>query len=67
MGVFNFAFLSGYKTYIVAFAMGAVAIAEGMLGWDVPNVDLTGDWFETLMLALGLGFLRNGVATDTAA
>ena len=57
-----FTALDGYKTYIVVAALVLVALAEGVLHWDIPGVDLTGNWVEALLAALGLGALRNGVA-----
>jgi len=55
------AFLSGYKTYIVAFLMvliGVVSLVTGELSWTefLNSPDLL-----ILLNGLGLGFLRAGV------
>lgn len=50
--------LSGYKTYIVAAMVAAIAICEGLLGVDIPGAEMQGDWLTFLMGALGLGALR---------
>ena len=54
--------LSGYKTYIVAIALAFVGIVEGILGFDIPGVQVDQNWFLILLNALGLGALRAGVA-----
>ena len=54
--------LSGYKTYIVAAALAVVGIIEGVLGIDIPGVQVDDNWFLVLLNALGLGALRAGVA-----
>jgi hypothetical protein len=48
------AFISGKKTYLVAFVVGAVAAAQH-LGYELPP-----GTFE-LLAALGLGSLRAGI------
>lgn len=50
--------LPGYKTYIVAAMVAAIAVCEGLLGIDIPGADMQGDWLTFLMTALGLGALR---------
>lgn len=50
--------LSGYKTYIVAAMVAAIAVCEGLLGIDIPGAEMHGDWLTFLMGALGLGALR---------
>lgn len=54
--------LKGFKTYIVSAIIIAGAIAEGLLGWDIPGVDLKAHWVEAIMTALGLSALRGGIA-----
>lgn len=53
--------LSGYKTYIVAAMVAAIAIMEGMLGIDIPGAEMQSDWLGFVLAALGLGALRNGM------
>jgi hypothetical protein len=53
--------LSGYKTYIVAFMLAAIALVEGALGIDIPGAEISQDWVLILMNALGLGALRSGL------
>jgi len=55
-------FLSGYKTYIVAAMLALVGIVEGLLGMDIPGVELDENWMLILLNAFGLGALRAGVA-----
>jgi hypothetical protein len=50
--------LSGYKTYIVAFMLAAIALVEGVMGIDIPGAELTDDWVSVVLAALGLGALR---------
>lgn len=52
---------SGWKTYAVALALAAVALAEGVLGMPVPGVTLDDNWLLVLLNALGLATLRHGV------
>ena len=53
--------LSGYKTYIVAVMLAAIALCEGVLGIDIPGAEMTDDWVGTVLAALGLGTLRLGL------
>lgn len=58
------AFLSGYKTYILAALILLVAAAETFLGTDVPGFDLSlGDAF---MVSLALITGRTGAKADVA-
>jgi hypothetical protein len=54
--------LQGYKTYIVAAMVAAIAIVEGVFGIDIPGADVQADWFTYLLAALGLGALRSAVS-----
>lgn len=54
--------LDGKKTYILAFAMICLVVVEKGLGIDVPNYDPGPDWFNDILVALGLGTLRAGIA-----
>ncbi|MDP9137455.1 MAG: hypothetical protein M3N38_04675 [Pseudomonadota bacterium] len=53
--------LQGYKTYIVAAMVAAIALIEGLGGIDIPGASVQGDWFTYLLAALGLGALRSAV------
>lgn len=53
-------FLSGYKTYIVAVAMVLYAVG-GFYGHSMSSSDA----ITTILQALGLGALRNGIAAVT--
>ena len=50
--------LSGYKTYIVAAMVVAIAVVEGILGVDIPGAEMQSDWLTWIAGALGLGALR---------
>jgi hypothetical protein len=50
--------LTGYKTYITAAAMILTAIAGYVNGQVDPFIAL-----QTILGALGIGFLRNGIKT----
>jgi hypothetical protein len=54
-----FAFLSGKKTYIVAFVAAATAAAQA-LGYVIP------DWVYAVEAALGLGTLGVAIAKTNA-
>lgn len=53
--------LSGYKTYIIAAMLAAIALVEGVLGIDIPGAEMTHDWVATVLAALGLSTLRMGM------
>ena len=59
-------FLNGYKTYIIAAVLVLVVIAEKLLGWDIPGVQVGDNWFDYIAAAFGLGALRHGVAKAEA-
>lgn len=54
--------LEGKKTYIVA----AILIATAVLAWVNGEASLF-ESAEAILVALGLGFVRAGVKTDTGA
>lgn len=54
--------LSGKKTYFISFLVVAIALTEGVLGWDVPGVQVGADWITWMLSGLGLGTLRAAVA-----
>jgi hypothetical protein len=51
--------LQGYKTYIVAAMVAAIALIEGLGGIDIPGANVQSDWFTYILAALGLGALRS--------
>lgn len=53
--------LQGYKTYIVALMVAAIALIEGLAGIDIPGAQVQQDWFTYVLAALGLGALRAAV------
>jgi hypothetical protein len=53
--------LQGYKTYIVAVMVAAIALIEGIGGIDIPGAEVRNDWFTYVLAALGLGALRSAV------
>ncbi len=53
--------LQGYKTYVVALMVLAIALIEGVAGIDIPGAEVKGDWFTYILAALGLGALRSAV------
>lgn len=57
--------LTGYKTFIVAAMVAAVAIIEGILGIDIPGAEMQGDWLNYLLGAFGLGALRMGMGSSS--
>lgn len=52
--------LSGYKTYLVAVALGLLTVAQ-TLGWLTVEQAAT---IQTLLLGAGLAALRQGVKAD---
>ena len=54
--------INGYKTYIVAAVLAALAVAKHFLGWDVAGMAAENDWLAWLLGAAGLATLRHGVA-----
>lgn len=54
--------LEGVKTYIVAFLIILIAVSEGLLGFDIPGVDVGTDWLGWMLNGLGLGTLRAGIS-----
>ena len=59
-------FLSGYKTYIIAFMLLAVGIL-GMFGIDIPGAQLPDNWLVLVLNGLGLGGLRLAVSKSGPA
>ena len=52
---------NGYKTYLAAFLLAVVGVVEGMLGIDIPGVQVDDNWFTILIGALGLGGIRHAI------
>lgn len=50
--------LPGYKTYIVAFTVVMIGVSEGLLGADIPGVEVGPDWLEYVLTGLGVGSIR---------
>lgn len=44
---------------LVALPLGAVAVMEGVLGIDIPGVQLEENWLEALLAALGIFSFRD--------
>lgn len=53
--------VSGAKTYVIAVLIVAIAISEGLLGFDIPGVDVGDDWLGWMLNGLGLGTVRAGI------
>ena len=53
--------LAGYRTYLIVLVLVIAYLVEGVLGIDVPGVEVHGDLFQNILLALGLGTLRAGL------
>ncbi len=54
-------FLSGKKTYIVAFLMALIGVVNALTG-DASGWQAVVDQLPTILTGLGLGALRAGVA-----
>lgn len=59
MNPFNFA--DGYKTYFVALTIVMIGVGEGVLGVDIPGVEVGDDWMAYIVGGLGLGSFRSMV------
>lgn len=58
--------LDGKKTYIIAFIVVAIGVAEGGMGWDVPGVEVGEDWLGWVLTGLGIGTFRDALRKFTA-
>jgi hypothetical protein len=54
----------GWKTLLAVALMVLVAVAEGVLGIDVPAVNVADNWGTVLIEALGLGGIRAAIAKN---
>lgn len=54
--------LQGRKTYIIGALLVLIGVAEGLLGLDVPGVEVGEDWVAYVLNGLGLTTLRRGIA-----
>ena len=54
--------MNGYKTYAALALAVATALAEGVLGIDVPGVDFTGDYTAIIIAALAAVGFRSALA-----
>jgi hypothetical protein len=52
----------GYRTYIISAVLILLVIVEKGLGIDIDGVEVSGDWLEQILAALGLTTLRASVA-----
>ncbi len=53
--------LSGYKTHITMMVVLLVAISEGLLGFDIPGVEMQDNWVEYVLGAAGVSSMRDAV------
>lgn len=53
---------AGYKTYLVAGFVVFVGVVEGLLGVDLPGVEVGDDWMQYVVSGLGLGSLRAAIS-----
>jgi len=54
-GVNLMGILNGQKSYIVALAAMAVGITEGLIGFDLPGVQLEENWLQLVLGGAGFG------------
>lgn len=55
---------SGYRTYIIVFAVLLCVIIEKAFHIDIPGFDPGEDWLGFVLGALGLGALRASVSPN---
>jgi hypothetical protein len=53
--------LKNKKMYGIAVVLVIIVIAEKVLGWDVPGVDVGDDWLGFILAALGLGATKAAI------
>ena len=53
--------LDGKKTFVLAGLVIAIGLAEGVMGWDVPGVDVGSDWVNYVLAGLGMGTFRDAL------
>jgi len=54
-------FADGYKTYFVALTIVMIGVGEGLLGVDIPGVEVGNDWMAYIIGGLGLGSVRSAI------
>ena len=54
-------FTDGYKTYFVALMIVLIGVGEGLLGVDIPGVEVGDDWMQYIIAGLGLGSVRSAL------
>ncbi len=54
--------IDGKKMYVVSFFIVFVGVAEGLLGIDLPGIQIEGDWLQYVVGGLGLGSLRSAIS-----
>jgi hypothetical protein len=53
--------LDGKKTFVLAGLVIAIGLVEGVMGWDVPGVDVGSDWVNYVLAGLGMGTFRDAL------
>jgi lysozyme family protein len=56
-----------YKMYAVGVMVMFIGVAEGLLGWDIPGVEVGPDWLDYVLTGMGIGSLRAAIAKLMAA
>jgi len=57
----GFPTMSGWKTYVVSFAIVLIGVSEGVFGADIPGVVVGDDWLQYIISGLGLGSIRAAI------
>ena len=53
--------LDGKKTFLLGGLIIAIGVSEGLLGWDVPGVEVGDDWLGYVLTGLGVGTFRDAL------
>lgn len=54
--------LQGKKTYAIVAVFVLIVVLEKFVGIDLPYVEIGDDWFNEVMVMLGLGTARAAIA-----
>ncbi len=54
-------FMDGKKTHFVALIVVLIGVMEGLLGADIPGVNVGDDWLNYVLTGLGLSSVRDGI------
>ena len=57
-----FALINGSKMYIVSAIAIMAGVSEGLLGLDVPGIDVQENWLEVVLGGSGFGALSHRLA-----